>query len=89
MNNFGTWGINTAKYIASLRKHTFQQPHAAFHFLLDYVPNWERSYERSGLIQYQSFLPKETAEAAWTEMLKLSHRIACHLIWASPNVTAR
>ena len=74
MNNFGTWGINTAKYIASLRKHTFQQPHAAFHFLLDYVPNWERSYGRSGLIQYQSFLPKETAEAAWTEMLKLSHK---------------
>jgi len=26
------------------------------------------------LIQYQSFLPKETAESTWTEMLKLSHR---------------
>ncbi|MBI5822510.1 MAG: FAD-binding oxidoreductase [Chloroflexi bacterium] len=74
LNNFGTWGINTAKYIASLRKHTFQQPHAAFHFLLDYVPNWELSYGRGGLIQYQSFLPKETAETAWTEMLKLSHK---------------
>jgi decaprenylphospho-beta-D-ribofuranose 2-oxidase len=72
MNNFGAWGINTAKYIASLRKHTFRQPHAAFHFLLDYVPNWELSYGRTGLIQYQSFLPKETAEAAWTEMLELS-----------------
>jgi decaprenylphospho-beta-D-ribofuranose 2-oxidase len=74
MNNFGTWGINTAKYIASLRKHTFRQPHVAFHFLLDYVPNWEFSYGKQGLIQYQSFLPKETAEAAWTEMLKLSHK---------------
>ena len=74
MNNFGTWGINTAKYIASLRKHTFRQSHAGFHFLLDYVPNWEFSYGRSGLIQYQSFIPKETAEAAWTEMLKLSHK---------------
>ncbi|WKZ36862.1 MAG: FAD-binding oxidoreductase [Anaerolineales bacterium] len=71
-NNLGTWGINTAKYIASLRNHTFRQPHAAFHFLLDYVPDWELSYGRKGLIQYQSFLPKETAEAAWTEMLKLS-----------------
>lgn len=74
MNNFGMWGINTAKYISSLRKHTFRQPHAAFHFLLDYVPNWEFSYGRGGLIQYQSFLPKETAESAWTEMLKLSHK---------------
>ncbi len=74
MNNLGAWGINTAKYIASLRTHTFRQPHAAFHFLLDYVPDWELSYGRTGLIQYQSFLPKETAEAAWTEMLKLSHK---------------
>jgi len=74
VNNFGWWGVNTAKYIASLRKHTFRQSHAAFHFLLDYVPDWELSAGRGGLIQYQSFIPKETAEAAWTEMLKLSHK---------------
>ena len=69
MNNFGAWGINTAKYITSLRKHVFRQSHAAFHFLLDYVPLWELSYGRNGLIQYQSFLPKETALHTWTEML--------------------
>lgn len=74
MNNFGTWGVNTAKYIASQRRHTFRQSHAAFHFLLDYVPNWERSYGRGGLIQYQSFLPKETALPAWTEVLALAKR---------------
>jgi FAD/FMN-containing dehydrogenase len=72
MNNLGVVGINTAKYVASLRKHTFRQSHAEFHFLLDYVPNWERSFGRGGLIQYQSFLPKETAEDAWREMLALS-----------------
>lgn len=71
-NNLGWRVVNTAKYAASLRTHTFRQPHAAFHFLLDYVPNWELSYGRGGLIQYQSFLPKETAEAAWTEIIKLS-----------------
>jgi hypothetical protein len=71
-NNLGWWGVNTAKYIASLRRHTFRQSHAAFHFLLDYVPNWELSYGRGGLIQYQSFLPKETAEAAWREIISLS-----------------
>jgi FAD/FMN-containing dehydrogenase len=39
---------------------------------LDYVPNFELSYGRGGLIEYQSFLPKESAEAAWTELLRLS-----------------
>jgi FAD/FMN-containing dehydrogenase len=71
-NNLGWWGVNTAKYVASLRRHTFRQSHAAFHFLLDYVPNWELSYGHGGMIQYQSFLPKETAEAAWREMIELS-----------------
>ncbi|MFH1183428.1 MAG: FAD-binding oxidoreductase [Chloroflexota bacterium] len=71
--NLVTWAVNTGKYLASLPRHTFRQPHAAFHFLLDYVPNWELAYGRGGLIQYQSFLPKETAEVAWTEMLALSH----------------
>ncbi|MGQ9833911.1 MAG: FAD-binding oxidoreductase [Candidatus Villigracilaceae bacterium] len=74
MNNLGVWGINTGKYLASLRRHTFRQSHAAFHFLLDYVPLWERSYGRNGLIQYQSFLPKETALDAWSEMLTLARR---------------
>lgn len=73
-NNLGTWGVNTAKYITSLHKHTFRQAHGAFHFLLDYVPSWERSFGYGGLIQYQSFLPKETAEAAWTEIIKLSQK---------------
>lgn len=71
-NNVGWWGVNVAKYIASLRPHVFRQSHAAFHFLLDYVPNWELSYGRGGMIQHQSFLPKETAEDCWREMLTLS-----------------
>jgi decaprenylphospho-beta-D-ribofuranose 2-oxidase len=74
VNNIGWWGVNHAKYITSLRTHTFRQSHAAFHFLLDYVPDFERSYGRGGLIEYQSFLPKETALQAWTEMLDISKR---------------
>ncbi len=66
--------VNTAKYIVGMHREHFRQSHAAFHFLLDYVPNWERSFGRGGLIQYQSFLPKETAQAAWTELLALSHK---------------
>ncbi len=70
INNLGMWAVNTGKYTLSLRKHTFRQSHGSFHFLLDYVP----LFSYGGLIQYQSFVPKETAEAAWTEMLWLSHK---------------
>jgi decaprenylphospho-beta-D-ribofuranose 2-oxidase len=73
-NNLGMWAVNNGKYITALRKHTFRQSHAAFHFLLDYVPLWELSYGRGGLIEYQSFLPKETALSAWTEMLTLAKK---------------
>jgi len=72
VNNIGWRMVNVAKYITALRDHTFRQSHAEYHFLLDYVPNWERSVGHGGLIQYQSFLPKETAEDAWREMIQLS-----------------
>ena len=71
MCNPGVRGVNTAKYLIG-RDKTYRQTHAAFHFLLDYVPDWELSYGR--LLQHQSFLPKETALAAWTLMLSLAHR---------------
>jgi FAD/FMN-containing dehydrogenase len=74
MINPGVWLVNTAKYVASLREGNYRQSHAAFHFLLDYVPNWELAYGKNGLIQYQSFIPKETAQAAWTELLRLSQK---------------
>jgi len=73
-NSIGWGAVNIAKYITSLRRTTFRQSHASFHFLLDYVPNWELSYGRNGLIQYQSFLPKETALQTWTEMLATSKK---------------
>lgn len=72
--NAGAWAMNTGKYVTSLRQGTFRESHAAFHFLLDYIPNWELAYGRNGLIEYQSFLPKDTAEDAWREMLALSVR---------------
>jgi hypothetical protein len=71
-NNPGWGAVNAAKYLSSLPRHTFRQSHAAFHFLLDYVPNWELAYGPGGLIQYQSFLPKEHAEAAWQEIIGMS-----------------
>ena len=77
MNRVGLWGTNTAKYLSArtLGNHkTFRQSHAAFNFLLDYVPHWERAYGKGGLIQYQCFVPKETAEDAFRDILETTHR---------------
>ncbi|MEN8241001.1 MAG: FAD-binding oxidoreductase [Chloroflexota bacterium] len=76
-NNLAMRGVNSAKYWMNrtIGNHkTYLQSLVAFTYLLDYVPNWELGYGRGGLIQYQSFLPKETAEDTYREMLKLCKR---------------
>jgi len=70
-NNLGWSAVSAVKYYIS-REKTYRQSHAAFHFLLDYVPKWELAYGRYGLIQYQSFLPREKAQEAWIEIIDLS-----------------
>jgi len=73
MNNFGTRFINMAKYYAGhvTGGADYLQSHAAFHFLLDYVPNWKKSYGSGGLIQYQPFIPKENAQSAFADILRV------------------
>ena len=72
-NNIGVTFVNRAKFWSSKLspKKTFRQAHAAFAFLLDYVPNWKKSYGLGGLIQYQSFVPKEYAEDAFRTQLEV------------------
>ncbi len=75
-NNAGMRLINSAKYHASrlLGNHQVHtQSHAGFAFLLDYVPNWKWAYKPGGLIQYQSFIPKERALEVFTQQLVLQH----------------
>jgi decaprenylphospho-beta-D-ribofuranose 2-oxidase len=72
-NDMGIRMVNIAKY-AVIRQRTYLQSHAAFHFLLDYVPQWELAYGRGGLIQYQSFLPLHAAADVWTELISRSLR---------------
>jgi hypothetical protein len=76
MNNLGTRLVNSSKYWAGrlAGSKQFRQPHAAFHFLLDYVPDWKKAYGPGGLIQYQPFIPKENAYDAFAEMLRLCQR---------------
>jgi decaprenylphospho-beta-D-ribofuranose 2-oxidase len=77
INNPGAWAGNTAKYLMNqtIGNHKrYRQSLVAFTFLLDYVPNWEYSYGRQGLIQYQSFLPFETAHDTYQEILQRSQK---------------
>lgn len=74
-NSLGTWGVNTAKYIANrtVGNHkTFRQSLVAFSFLLDYYPI--ANFGGKAFIQYQSFLPKDIAADAYLEMLQLCKR---------------
>jgi decaprenylphospho-beta-D-ribofuranose 2-oxidase len=73
MNNLGLKAVNTARYLSSrtLRHETRErQSFAAFNFLLDYVPNWEKAYGSGGLIQFQIFIPKENALDVFSETLR-------------------
>lgn len=72
-NNLGMRLINAAKFHhARLLHHgkTHTQSHAGFAFLLDYVPNWKFVYKPDGLIQFQSFVPQETAESCFRSQLE-------------------
>lgn len=72
-NDAGIRLVNAAKYRAARidGTHTFVQSHGAFAFLLDYVPGWKRVYDPGGLIQYQSFVPREHAARVHLELLAL------------------
>jgi FAD/FMN-containing dehydrogenase len=72
MNNPGTRFVNSGKYWFGRLKGPaeLEQPHAAFHFLLDYVPGWKNAYGSGGLIQYQPFIPAENAEIAFGDILR-------------------
>ncbi len=75
-NNPGMKLLNWAKYTSSaiLGNHKrILQSHTAFAFLLDYVPDWKFVYKPNGLIQYQSFIPADNAEACFTRQLELCH----------------
>ena len=75
VNDPGMRLINAAKYLSAVKLgdgHVHQQSHAGFAFLLDYVPNWKHAYKPGGLIQYQSFVPKEYAQAVFSQQITLA-----------------
>jgi FAD/FMN-containing dehydrogenase len=66
--------VNLGKYLSAAygSRAPYAQGHVAFSFLLDYVPTWRAAYAPGGFIQYQPFLPKETAKQALADCLRLS-----------------
>ncbi|MDZ4725359.1 MAG: FAD-dependent oxidoreductase [Leptospira sp.] len=74
--NLGMRLINYAKYVASIlvNHKDYFQGHAEYAFLLDYVPNWKFIYKPGAMIQYQVFLPKETAKEAMKELFELGQK---------------
>ena len=78
LNDRGTRLVNWAKFTSTGLPLPGNQPYlqglVGFSFLLDYVPKWKWAYKPGGLIQYQSFIPEATADAAFTEILSRSQR---------------
>lgn len=74
-NNLGMGFVNMGKYWAArLGGHKqYRQPHALFHFLLDYF-DWDKPFGPGGLIQYQAFIPADQAERAYLEIFHQSHK---------------
>jgi decaprenylphospho-beta-D-ribofuranose 2-oxidase len=69
----GMRALNLGRYAGGKRHHGKRslQPHARFHFLLDYVPGWKRAYLPHGLVQYQLFVPRDAARYALGQALEL------------------
>lgn len=68
--------LNAAKYHSS-RLLGDGRPHpqslVAFSFLLDYVPDWRKAYKR-GFVQFQSFVPKESARHVFARQIELQQQ---------------
>lgn len=72
-NDLGVSLVNALKYHGSWWSHggSYLQSHAAFAFLLDYVPDWRLAYGPCGFIQYQVFVPHERARACLRDVLSI------------------
>lgn len=72
--------VNATKYTLGQHEEAqgpHRQSHAAFAFLLDYVPNWKWAYgrrEKRGLIQVQPFVPAARAHDVFSAILDASRR---------------
>ncbi len=76
MNQPAVRAVNVARYhLSRLQgRHHFRQSHAAFAFLLDYIPDWKRATGPGGFVQYQSFIPAADAARVFRAQIALAQR---------------
>jgi decaprenylphospho-beta-D-ribofuranose 2-oxidase len=71
-NRTGMHLINWARHTAaSYKGMPHDQSLVGFSFLLDYVPNWRNAYLPGGFIQYQSFVPKQSAARIFEKQISM------------------
>ncbi|MBX3110993.1 MAG: FAD-binding oxidoreductase [Fimbriimonadaceae bacterium] len=73
-NRVGMRFVNWAKHTSGVLMEdgkSFGQSLVAFSFLLDYVPGWQRAYDPGGLVQYQSFVPREAAPRVFARQFEI------------------
>ncbi len=73
-NSWGMRLVNLGRWYSGLllsRDKRYRQTHGAFHFLLDYVPDWKKVYSPGGLIQHQVFVPADRARQVFQTVLEL------------------
>jgi FAD/FMN-containing dehydrogenase len=80
MSRAGIRALNSGKFRAAALRggHRYFQSHAAFHFLLDSMPDWKRAYGADGLMQYQLFIPRDAAREAFADALHLQKKTGVH-----------
>jgi len=73
----GAWRfVNVARYhtgVCEAKRPPAAQSHGAFHFLLDYAPNWKKMTSPGGLIQFQPFVPTDAAPAVYRTLIETCH----------------
>jgi len=77
VNGGGMRPLNAGKFLAGKREQrggAYPQTHGAFHFLLDYIPNYKLAFWPGGLIQFQPFVPAAAASRVLRELLEMSQR---------------
>lgn len=73
----GVRALNAAKYFvasAARSDRPYGQSLVAFSFLLDYIPNWRLAYLPGGFIQYQCFVPRNSAHDCFRRLIGAQHR---------------
>jgi len=72
----GIRALNSLRMRGSHRaSRAYTQSLAAFSFLLDYVPGWEKSYAPHGFVQIQPFVPRESAHWVLPRVMEIAQAL--------------